>query len=214
MAVSSIHQKWENLRRQIEQHNYRYYVLDDPEISDVEYDKLFRQLIELEEAHPALKTPDSPSRRVGAPPLAKFGSVTHRSLMLSLDNAMNRDELIAFDGRLKRVLDSQDEITYIAEPKLDGLAVSLVYENGLLSTGATRGDGRTGEDITQNLRTIHTIPLRLQGQAVPPIVEIRGEVFIEKEPFQKLNRKREEAEESAFANPRNAAAGSLRQLDY
>ena len=213
MAVSSIHQKWENLRRQIEQHNYRYHVLDDPEISDVEYDKLFRQLIELEEAHPALKTPDSPSRRVGAPPLAKFGSVTHRSLMLSLDNAMNRDELIAFDGRLKRVLDSQDEITYIAEPKLDGLAVSLVYENGLLSTGATRGDGRTGEDITQNLRTIHTIPLRLQGQAVPPIVEIRGEVFIEKEPFQKLNRKREEAEESAFANPRNAAAGSLRQLD-
>ncbi len=213
MAVSSIHQKWENLRRQIEQHNYRYHVLDDPEISDVEYDKLFRQLIELEEAHPALKTPNSPSRRVGAPPLAKFGSVIHRSLMLSLDNAMNRDELIAFDGRLKRVLDSQDEITYIAEPKLDGLAVSLVYENGLLSTGATRGDGRTGEDITQNLRTIHTIPLRLQGQAVPPIVEIRGEVFIEKEPFQKLNRKREEAEESAFANPRNAAAGSLRQLD-
>ena len=213
MAVSSIHQKWENLRRQIEQHNYRYHVLDDPEISDVEYDKLFRQLIELEEAHPALKTPNSPSRRVGAPPLAKFGSVTHRSLMLSLDNAMNRDELIAFDRRLKRALDSQDEITYIAEPKLDGLAVSLVYENGLLSTGATRGDGRTGEDITQNLRTIHTIPLRLQGQAVPPIVEIRGEVFIEKEPFQKLNRKREEAEESAFANPRNAAAGSLRQLD-
>ena len=213
MAVSSIHQKWENLRRQIEQHNYRYHVLDDPEISDVEYDKLFRQLIELEEAHPALKTPNSPSRRVGAPPLAKFGSVTHRSLMLSLDNAMNRDELIAFDERLKRALDSQDEITYIAEPKLDGLAVSLVYENGLLSTGATRGDGRTGEDITQNLRTIHTIPLRLQGQAVPPIVEIRGEVFIEKEPFQKLNRKREEAAEPAFANPRNAAAGSLRQLD-
>jgi len=213
MAVSSIHQKWENLRRQIEQHNYRYHVLDDPEISDVEYDKLFRQLIELEETHPALKTPDSPSRRVGAPPLAKFGSVTHRSLMLSLDNAMNRDELIAFDGRLKRALDSQDEITYIAEPKLDGLAISLVYENGLLSTGATRGDGRTGEDITQNLRTIHTIPLRLQGQAVPPIVEIRGEVFIEKEPFKKLNRKREEAAEPAFANPRNAAAGSLRQLD-
>tara|TARA_Y100000310_G_scaffold89999_1_gene87245 strand:+ start:2152 stop:4164 length:2013 start_codon:yes stop_codon:yes gene_type:complete len=213
MAVSSIHQKWENLRRQIEQHNYRYHVLDDPEISDVEYDKLFRQLIELEETHPALKTPDSPSRRVGAPPLAKFGSVTHRSLMLSLDNAMNRDELIAFDGRLKRALDSQDEITYIAEPKLDGLAISLVYENGLLSTGATRGDGRTGEDITQNLRTIHTIPLRLQGQAVPPIVEIRGEVFIEKEQFKKLNRKREEAAEPAFANPRNAAAGSLRQLD-
>lgn len=133
--------------------------------------------------------------------------------MLSLDNAMNRDELIAFDGRLKRALDSQDEITYIAEPKLDGLAISLVYENGLLSTGATRGDGRTGEDITQNLRTIHTIPLRLQGQAVPPIVEIRGEVFIEKEQFKKLNRKREEAAEPAFANPRNAAAGSLRQLD-
>jgi len=213
MAELSFQQLWEDLRQQIELHNYRYHVMDDPEISDVEYDNLFRQLVELEEDHPELKRPDSPSRRIGAAPLDKFGSVTHRSLMLSLDNAMNRDELVAFDGRVKRVLDSQNEIGYVAEPKLDGLAVSLVYKNGVLATGATRGDGRTGEDITQNLRTVRTIPLRLQGDDIPPAVEIRGEIFMEKEPFQKLNRIREEAGEPAFANPRNSAAGSLRQLD-
>jgi len=213
MVESSIYHKWENLRQQIERHNYHYYVLDDPEISDAEYDNLFRQLLELEEAHPELKTPDSPSRRVGAPPLDKFGSITHRSPMLSLNNAMNRDELAAFDERVKRLLDSRDEVSYVAEPKLDGLAVSLVYQNGILTTGATRGDGRTGEDITRNLRTVRTIPLRLQGKEIPPRVEIRGEAFMEKESFQHLNRKREEAGEPIFANPRNAAAGSLRQLN-
>lgn len=213
MSELTVQQQWKHLCQEIERHNYRYYVLDDPEISDAEYDDLFHHLLKLEKAHPELKTPTSPSQRIGAPPLDKFNSIPHRTPMLSLYNAMNQDELIAFDTRIKRLLGTQDAIDYVAELKLDGLAVSLVYENGVFSSGATRGDGRTGEDITQNLRTVRSIPLVLQDSSFPPIVEIRGEVFMEKEPFQRLNRKRASAGEPLFANPRNAAAGSLRQLN-
>jgi len=195
----------QDLRDQLNDHNYRYYVLDDPLISDSEYDQLFRELQKL----------DSPTRRVGAEPLSSFGSWTHRMPMLSLANAMNEDELAAFDTRVKKGLDTEKDLEYMAEPKLDGLAVELVYENGFFVNGSTRGDGITGEDITQNLKTITAIPLSLRknGQKTPPLLEVRGEVFITKDGFKKLNRNQEKEELSPFANPRNAAAGSLRQLD-
>ncbi len=203
------------LRDQLNDHNYRYYVLDDPLISDSEYDQLFRELQKLEADNPNLITEDSPTRRVGAEPLSSFGSWTHRMPMLSLANAMNEDELAAFDTRVKKGLDTEKDLEYMAEPKLDGLAVELVYENGFFVNGSTRGDGITGEDITQNLKTILAIPLSLRknGQKTPPLLEVRGEVFITKDGFKKLNRNQEKEELPPFANPRNAAAGSLRQLD-
>lgn len=205
----------QDLRDQLNDHNYRYYVLDDPLISDSEYDQLFRELQKLETDNPNLITEDSPTRRVGAEPLSSFGSWTHRMPMLSLANAMNEDELAAFDTRVKKGLDTEKDLEYMAEPKLDGLAVELVYENGFFVNGSTRGDGITGEDITQNLKTIMAIPLSLRknGQKTPPLLEVRGEVFITKDGFKKLNRNQEKEELSPFANPRNAAAGSLRQLD-
>ena len=205
----------QDLRDQLNDHNYRYYVLDDPLISDSEYDQLFRELQKLETDNPNLITEDSPTRRVGAEPLSSFGSWTHRMPMLSLANAMNEDELAAFDTRVKKGLDTEKDLEYMAEPKLDGLAVELVYENGFFVNGSTRGDGITGEDITQNLKTISGIPLSLRknGQKPPPLLEVRGEVFITKDGFKKLNRNQEKEELSPFANPRNAAAGSLRQLD-
>ena len=207
--------KIQTLRDQLNDHNYRYYVLDDPLISDSEYDQLFRELQKLETDNPNLITEDSPTRRVGAEPLSSFGSWTHRMPMLSLANAMNEDELAAFDTRVKKGLDTEKDLEYIAEPKLDGLAVELVYENGFFVNGSTRGDGITGEDITQNLKTITAIPLSLRknGRKTPPLLEVRGEVFITKDGFKKLNRNQEKEELSPFANPRNAAAGSLRQLD-
>ena len=207
--------KIQALRDQLNDHNYRYYVLDDPLISDSEYDQLFRKLQKLETNNPNLITEDSPTRRVGAEPLSSFGSWTHRMPMLSLANAMNEDELAAFDTRVKKGLDTEKDLEYMAEPKLDGLAVELVYENGFFVNGSTRGDGITGEDITQNLKTISAIPLSLRknGQKTPPLLEVRGEVFITKDGFKKLNRNQEKEERSPFANPRNAAAGSLRQLD-
>ena len=207
--------KIQALRDQLNDHNYRYYVLDDPLISDSEYDQLFRELQKLETDNPNLITEDSPTRRVGAEPLSSFGSWTHRMPMLSLANAMNEDELAAFDTRVKKGLDTEKDLEYIAEPKLDGLAVELVYENGFFVNGSTRGDGITGEDITQNLKTITAIPLSLRknGQKTPPLLEVRGEVFITKDGFKKLNRNQEKEALSPFANPRNAAAGSLRQLD-
>ena len=205
----------QDLRDQLNDHNYRYYVLDDPLISDSEYDQLFRELQKLETDNPNLITEDSPTRRVGAEPLSSFGSWTHRMPMLSLANAMNEDELAAFDTRVKKGLGTEKDLEYMAEPKLDGLAVELVYENGFFVNGSTRGDGITGEDITQNLKTISAIPLSLRknGQKTPPLLEVRGEVFITKDGFKKLNRNQEKEELSPFANPRNAAAGSLRQLD-
>jgi len=211
----NIKDKIQQLRRKLDEHNYRYYVLDDPLISDAEYDRLLRELQTFEEENPDLITPDSPTQRVGARPLDAFGSIRHRIPMLSLANAMDTDELLAFHDRLIRRLGEEQVIEYIAEPKLDGLAVELVYENGHFVNGSTRGNGTIGENITQNLKTIRAIPLALRSaeQAEPTLLEVRGEVFIRKDDFEALNRQRKAANESVFANPRNAAAGSLRQLD-
>ena len=199
----------------IEYHNKRYYQQDAPEISDAEYDRLMRELQELEHQYPDNDFVTSPTRRVGAAPLAKFASVAHPSPMFSLANAFSPEEIIDFDNRIRR-LAKVDHMTYIAEPKLDGLAVNLIYENGLFIRGATRGDGATGEDVTQNLKTISSLPLKMRkadGKTIPSFIEIRGEVYMEREPFQKLNRRRSKEGEEPFANPRNAAAGALRQLD-
>jgi DNA ligase (NAD+) len=203
------------LRKTIQYHNERYYQQDNPEISDQEYDALMRELQELEEKYPESFSESSPTRRVGAAPLTKFASFRHPSPMLSLANAFSTEEILEFDKRVKK-LAGADAISYVAEPKLDGLAVNLIYENGVLTQGATRGDGTTGEDVTQNLKTISSLPLKLRktsDAAVPSFIEIRGEVYMEKEPFRKLNQRRLEEGEEPFANPRNAAAGSLRQLD-
>ncbi|MFQ6612609.1 MAG: NAD-dependent DNA ligase LigA [Fidelibacterota bacterium] len=213
--MNPVNKQIQILRDQLREHNYRYYVLDDPLISDSEYDRLFRQLQKLEIEHPELVTPDSPTQRVGSKPLETFGSVTHRIPMLSLENAMNTEELRAFDLRVKKGINTDAEIDYVGEPKLDGLAVELVYEAGRFVNGSTRGDGFTGEDITSNLRTIPAIPLilRTETTSAPKLLEVRGEVFMTKESFKKLNRQREQDQNTLFANPRNAAAGSLRQLD-
>ncbi|HNY49021.1 MAG TPA: NAD-dependent DNA ligase LigA [Smithella sp.] len=203
------------LRRVIEYHNKRYYQQDAPEISDAEYDRLMRELQDLEERYPEEYSASSPTQRVGAAPLAKFAPFNHPSPMFSLANAFSSEEIIEFDNRIKR-LSAVSDIAYIAEPKLDGLAVNLIYENGIFKQGATRGDGTTGEDVTQNLKTISSLPLKMKHSAdnpIPSFIEIRGEVYIEKEPFHKLNMRRTEDGEEPFANPRNAAAGSLRQLD-
>ena len=200
------------LREIIEHHNYRYYVLDDPEIPDIEYDRLLRELQDLETHFPDLITPSSPTQRVGARPLAKFSEARHELPMLSLDNAFSEAELRAFDKRLCDKLNIE-QAEYVAEPKLDGLAVSLLYEEGDLVRAATRGDGTTGEDITQNARTIASIPLRLLGQDWPQRLEVRGEVFMPRAGFDELNARARKNGEKTFANPRNAAAGSLRQLD-
>jgi DNA ligase (NAD+) len=203
------------LREQVNFHAYRYYVLDDPLISDGEYDRLFHELLELEEKYPQLITPDSPSQRVGAPPLSAFASVVHRVPMLSLENAFNIPDLISFEKSLRRFLSLAEEVplAYVAEPKLDGLAVELIYRQGLLVQGSTRGDGQTGEEITANLRTVAAIPLKLRGRTIPELLEVRGEVIITTAGFRALNEQRATAGENLFANPRNAAAGSLRQLD-
>ena len=207
--------KINDLRSELNDHNYRYYVLDDPVISDAEYDRLLRELQSLEDAHPDLIADDSPTQRVGAPPLDGFGNIRHRIPMQSLANAMDTEEILAFHDRLIRRLGKEQTIEYIAEPKLDGLAVELVYEKGKFVNGSTRGDGTTGEDITQNLKTIRAIPLalRVEAQSVPTLLEVRGEVFIRKDDFLKLNIQQEANDKPVFANPRNAAAGSLRQLD-
>ena len=202
------------LREILNDHNYRYYVLNDPIISDGEYDVLFKELESLEQAHPELIHSESPTQRIGASPVTEFGTIQHQIPMLSLANAMTMDDLVAFNERAKKGLEI-NSITYIAEPKLDGLGVELVYKNGSFSHGSTRGDGFTGEDITHNLRTIRAIPLslRTENNAVPSLLEVRGEVFIEKDGFSRLNQRQELDGKPVFANPRNAAAGSLRQLD-
>ncbi|HPD56964.1 MAG TPA: NAD-dependent DNA ligase LigA [Smithellaceae bacterium] len=215
MDKNSAHKRIIELRRIIEYHNQRYYQQDAPEISDTEYDRLMRELQELEKQYPDDELAASPTQRVGAAPLAKFASFSHPSAMLSLANAFSEEEIIDFDRRLKRLAEV-DELTYVAEPKLDGLAVNLIYENGLFVKGATRGDGTTGEDVTQNLKTIVSLPLRMKvspDMRTPAFAEIRGEVYMEKAPFEELNRRRLREGEEPFANPRNAAAGSLRQLD-
>ncbi|MEJ2479630.1 MAG: NAD-dependent DNA ligase LigA [Acidihalobacter sp.] len=212
-ATTSPERRAAELREQIDLHNYRYYVLDDPLVPDAEYDRLMRELQALESEHPELVTPESPTQRVGAKPAEGFGEVRHAIPMLSLENCFSEDELLAFDRRVRERLERDGQVDYIAEPKLDGLAVSLRYEDGRLVQGATRGDGTTGEDITQNVRTVHSIPLRLRGNDVPRVLEVRGEVFMPKAGFEEMNRRAAERGEKVFVNPRNAAAGSLRQLD-
>ena len=204
-----------SLRSQIRYHNYRYHVKDDPEVPDIEYDRLVRELQALESKYPDLVTPDSPTQRVGAAPIGAFGTVQHQLPMLSLDNAFSEDELRQFDKRVsdRLQIDATTEIEYAAEPKLDGAAVSLLYENGQLVRGATRGDGTTGEDITHNVRTIPAVPLVLLGTGFPQMLEVRGEVFMPRAEFEAYNREAARKEEKTFVNPRNAAAGSLRQLD-
>ncbi len=202
----------EKLVKEINEHNYRYHVLDAPIISDADYDRMFRRLEELEETSGYI-LPDSPTKRVGAPPLDKFEKVRHREPMLSLDNAFSHDEVREFDERVKRFLKTDRDIEYTVEPKYDGLAMELSYENGLLVRASTRGDGYEGEDVTTNVRTIKAIPLRIEGIEVPEVIDIRGEVFMDIEEFEKLNKEREKGEEPPFANPRNAAAGAVRQLD-
>jgi DNA ligase (NAD+) len=215
VSAASVEKRAEELRHELADHNRRYYVLDDPLIGDDEYDALLDELRAIEAEHPELKTPDSPTQRVGAPPLDRFEQVEHAEPMLSLANARNEEELRAWETRvrnhLKRLDISAAEFSYTTEPKIDGLAISLTYEDGVLTRGATRGDGRIGEDVTHNLRTIGAIPLRIDD--APPLVEVRGEVYLPIADFKALNERRAEAGEPAFANPRNSAAGSIRQLD-
>ncbi len=204
------------LRKTLHHHNHRYYVLDDPEISDSEYDRLMRELIQIENDYPELTSPDSPSTRVGAPPLAKFDAIAHTIPMLSLDNGFADEDILDFDRRVKRNLNLESEIIYTAEPKMDGVAVELVYEDGRLSTASTRGDGFRGEVITANVKTIGAVPIVMQSveqSVIPSRLEVRGEVFIGIEPFKNWNAERIDQDLPPYANPRNAAAGSLRQLD-
>jgi len=201
------------LHEELNEHNRRYYELDEPSISDAEYDALFHELLSLETEHPELQTDDSPTQRVGSAPLESFSSVTHAVPMLSLGNAFSAEELADFDRRVRERLDAPDDVTYIAEPKLDGLAVSLRYENGVFVQGATRGDGQTGENVTENLKTIPELPIKLSGKKVPKVLEVRGEVFMSHAAFKDNNKRLAAADQKLFVNPRNAAAGGLRQLD-
>ena len=210
---TEIRDRAEALRAAIRHHNYRYYVLDDPEVPDAEYDRLMADLRALEAAHPSLATPESPTQRVGAAPRSEFTQIRHRLPMMSLDNAMSDGDLSEFHRRVTSALGGGSEVHYTAEPKLDGLAVSLRYEAGALVQAATRGDGTTGEDITQNVRTIHSVPLRLIGAGWPDLLEARGEVYMTSAGFERLNEQARRSGDKTFANPRNAAAGSLRQLD-
>ncbi|SDJ47124.1 DNA ligase, NAD-dependent [Ferrimonas sediminum] len=210
--TESIKQTIEQLSKEIERHNHAYYVMDAPTVPDAEYDRLMRQLQQLEQQHPELRLPNSPSTRVGGQALEKFSQITHRVPMLSLDNAMSGDEFISFYERVSGLL-GDEAITFCCEPKLDGLAVSLIYEAGQLVSAATRGDGTTGENITENVRTIKAIPLVLHGEDYPEVLEVRGEVFMPTAGFDAFNERAQSKGEKTFANPRNAAAGSLRQLD-
>ncbi len=205
----------DTLRTELNYHNYRYYVLDDPDVPDAEYDELFRQLLSLENIHPELITSDSPTQRVGATPLSAFGEIKHEVAMLSLANAFDRTEVENFGRRIAEILDISDveNIKFTAEPKLDGLAISLLYVDGIFIRAATRGDGEIGEDVTQNVRTIKAIPLKLIGANIPERIEVRGEIYMPKAGFEALNERQRTSGQKLFANPRNAAAGSLRQLD-
>jgi DNA ligase (NAD+) len=214
--MKDVESRCDDLRKKINYHNYRYYVLDDPEISDAAYDLMMQELEGLEKKYPNLITPDSPTQRVGATPLKEFKTVQHSLLMLSLSNCFKEEEVEEFDQRVKKFLKMAGDIEYVAEPKLDGVAVELVYERGKFVIGSTRGDGTVGEDVTLNLKTIKSIPLQLQeipSVKIPDRLEVRGEVFLGKKEFKLLNKRREDSGEPLFANPRNAAAGSLRQLD-
>ncbi|MCG8427701.1 MAG: NAD-dependent DNA ligase LigA [Chromatiales bacterium] len=208
-----VHDRVAELREEIDYHNYQYYVLDHPQIPDSEYDKLMRELQRFEREYPDLVTPESPTQRVGGKPLDGFDEVTHRVPMLSLDNAFSEEDMQEFDRRVRDRLKTTDTIQYTAEPKLDGLAINIRYEKGVLVQAATRGDGATGEDVTQNVRTISSVPLRLLGDDYPDVLEVRGEIYMPRAGFEAMNERARQAGEKTFANPRNAAAGSLRQLD-
>lgn len=212
-SLAPVQQKLQNLRQQIEHHNRLYHQLDAPEITDQEYDVLFSSLLDLEAEHPDLITPDSPTQRVGSAPLGSFAQINHELPMLSLDKVFDEDELNRFEERCLKRLNTSATLSYSCEPKIDGVAVSLLYENGLLVRGATRGDGTTGEDVTHNVRTIKDIPLRLQGNAIPARLEVRGEIFMTRSGFAAMNEEAASKGERTFVNPRNAAAGTLRQLD-
>jgi DNA ligase (NAD+) len=203
----------EKLHEKLNEHNYRYYVLDDPSISDAEYDRMFSRLKELETEHPEFITPDSPTQRVGGTPLKEFAEVHHDVPMLSLENAFEESDITAFDQRIRDRLGTHAVVEYCCEPKLDGLAISIRYQNGRLVQAATRGDGTTGEDVTENIKTIKMIPMYLRGHDYPRVLDIRGEVFMSKKGFEAMNARAEKKGEKIFANPRNAAAGSVRQLD-
>ncbi len=211
--MTEVEQRIGELRSQLHEHNHRYYILDDPAVPDVEYDRLLRELIALEDQHPNLLVADSPSQRVGSPPLSAFSQISHRLPMLSLDNAFDEEEFAEFDRRVRERLGTTDEISYACEPKLDGIAVSIVYQRGVMEQAATRGDGYTGEDITHNVRTIGSVPLRLVGKGYPELLEVRGEIYMPLAGFEAYNERAKESGEKPFVNPRNAAAGSLRQLD-
>nr|HID58883.1 NAD-dependent DNA ligase LigA [Desulfobacterales bacterium] len=215
-APEALRRRAAQLREALHKHSYLYHALDDPEISDAEYDRLMQELIDLESRYPDLITPDSPTQRVGAPPLEKFETISHSLPMLSLENGFDEEDVMAFDQRVRRLLNIDMDLVYVAEPKMDGVAVELVYENGELTVASTRGDGFVGEVITPNIKTIRSVPILLQksGEAsIPARIEVRGEVFMRTDAFRKLNQQRLQEGEPPFANPRNAAAGSLRQLD-
>lgn len=212
-ASDAVLDKLESLKSQINYHNKLYYVLDAPELPDAEYDKLFQELQAIEQQFPELVTEDSPTQRVGAAPLDSFASIEHKRPMLSLDNVFNVDELFAFDKRIRDRINADASLEYSCEPKFDGIAASLLYENGRLKTAATRGDGTVGEDITQNMRTIGSVPLKLEGNNIPAVLEVRGEVYMPKAGFLRINEEALAKNEKPFVNPRNAAAGSLRQLN-
>jgi len=214
MADSALTREIDSLREQLDSWNYQYYVLDEPTVPDAEYDRCMRRLLELETAHPELLRADSPTQRVGAAPLERFLQVSHEVPMLSLDNAFNEQDMLDFNRRLlDRLGFGEQLLEFACEPKLDGIAVSLLYRDGVLERAATRGDGTTGEDITHNVRTIPSVPLRLRGEGYPSLLEVRGEIYLPRAGFEQLNARARELGEKTFVNPRNAAAGSLRQLD-
>ena len=213
---TAVEERAEELRRLIDHHSYRYYVLDDPEISDAEFDRLYDELSALEEANPELVTPDSPTQRVGAPPSEQFPKVEHPTPMGSLDKVSSEETIVKWAEDVRRRLDSDEPVAYVTEPKIDGSAVSLVYENGVFVRGATRGDGIRGEDVTPNLKTIRAVPLRMRtpdGEAPPPLLEVRGEVYFPLSGFRRLNERLAAEGKKTAPNPRNAAAGWLRQLN-
>ncbi|VUD48061.1 DNA ligase [Thalassocella blandensis] len=212
-APADVVERHNELKQTLNHHNHQYYVLDEPEIPDAEYDRLFQELKTLEGEYAELVSPDSPSQRVGAAPLSAFETVRHEMPMLSLDNAFSAEDLRAFDKRIRERLKSVDAIAYACEPKYDGIAISLLYRDGILVRGATRGDGETGEDITQNVKTIGTVPLKINADDVPSLLEVRGEIYMPHRGFEKFNQQAQDKGEKVFVNPRNAASGSLRQLD-
>lgn len=213
MSNSAINDKIRKLRVTLEEYNHQYYVLDDPSVPDIEYDRVLKDLIALEDQYPELKSSDSPSQKVGGKALSKFEQINHEVPMLSLDNGFSEADLQAFEKRVNERLNTSNNIEFACEPKLDGLAASILYENGILVQAATRGDGQVGENITENVKTIANVPLKLRGENLPQRLEVRGEVFMPKQGFEKLNQQQKELGSKVFANPRNAAAGSLRQLD-